>query len=226
MLLGGIIGTGLGFICWVVAHGSGHPWARFIVPPAFSMGVFFFVQAGVMLWGSKVGKLRLRDKILDAIPWRGDEHVLDVGCGHGLMLLGAAKRLSSGNAIGIDIWSQEDQKSNSSDATLENARREGVTERVKLINADAREMPFPDRTFDVVVSSYAIHNLYDPVQRARALGEINRVLKPGGHLAIADIRHVPEYQKALQELGWRDMQSAGPYFLFFIPTRVMFGTRP
>jgi hypothetical protein len=38
-----------------------------------------------MLWGSKVGKLRLRDKVLNALRWRGDETVLDVGCGHGLL---------------------------------------------------------------------------------------------------------------------------------------------
>src|SRR5262249_43791266 len=43
-------------------------------------GVTFLLTAGVMLWGSKVGKLRMRDRLLDGIPWRGDEQVLDVGC--------------------------------------------------------------------------------------------------------------------------------------------------
>src|SRR5205823_1073831 len=114
------------------------------------------------------------------IRWRGDERVLDVGCGHGLMLLGAAKRLTSGRATGIDIWSREDQKANSAEATLENARREGVADRVELLTADAREIPFPDGSFDVVISSFAIHNIYDRAQRGRAIREIARVLKPGG----------------------------------------------
>lgn len=48
----------------------------------------------IMIWGSKVGKRLLRDKMIDSISWRGDEKVLDVGCGHGLMLIGAAKRLA------------------------------------------------------------------------------------------------------------------------------------
>ena len=78
-----------------------------------------------MFWGSKVGKLRLRDKIIASIPWRGDEQVLDVGCGHGLMLLAVAKRLQSGRAIGIDIWSQVDQADNNPESTLANARIEG-----------------------------------------------------------------------------------------------------
>src|SRR5437660_4101846 len=65
------------------------PWTRFIAAPALGMGCSFLLTAGVMVWGSRIGKLRLRDKVMDAIPWRGDETVLDVGCGHGLMLIAA-----------------------------------------------------------------------------------------------------------------------------------------
>lgn len=46
-------------------------------------GLAFLVMAGLMLLSSKVGKLRERDRILDTISWRGDEIVLDVGCGRG-----------------------------------------------------------------------------------------------------------------------------------------------
>jgi SAM-dependent methyltransferase len=226
MFLAGIIGVALGGVSWLAVHRRWLPWAGYVAIPAFVQGGIFLGQAGVMLWGSKVGKLRLRDRILNSIPWRGDERVLDVGCGHGLMLLGAAKRLTSGRATGIDIWSQEDQKSNSPDATLENARREGVPDRVKLLNADAREMPFPTAAFDVVLSSFAIHNLYDPAQRACAIREIARVLKPGGHLALADIRHVFEYQQVLREAGWTDIRCQGPHFLFVIPTRVLHAVKP
>jgi predicted RNA methylase len=45
----------------------------------------------LLLWSSLFGKFRARDALLNAVPWRGDEQVLDVGCGHGLMLIGAAK---------------------------------------------------------------------------------------------------------------------------------------
>src|SRR5262245_34751727 len=51
-----------------------------------------------MVWDSKIGKLAQREKLLDRILWRGDEQVLDVGCGRGLMLIGAAKRLKTGKA--------------------------------------------------------------------------------------------------------------------------------
>jgi ubiquinone/menaquinone biosynthesis C-methylase UbiE len=142
------------------------------------------------------------------------------------MLLGAARRLTSGRAIGIDVWSQEDQRSNSADATLENARREGIAERIEVLNGDARKIPFDAASFDVVLSSFAIHNIYQPAQREQAIHEIARVLKPGGHLAIADIRHIPEYERVLRRLGWTEIERRGPNFLFVIPTRILHAVKP
>jgi len=163
---------------------------RYVGPigrPFLSMGSGFGFGALLLLWSSLVGKFRARDALLNAVPWRGDEQVLDVGCGHGLMLIGAAKRLSSGHATGIDIWQDVDQAYNSAAATLRNAELEGVT--VDVRDGDARKIPFGGATFDVVVSSLALHNIYNATEREQALGEIARVLKPGGHAAIFDVRH-------------------------------------
>src|SRR5438552_9399431 len=63
-------------------------------------GVWFAIAPGVMLWGSLHGKRLVRDWMLRRIPWRGDERVLDVGCGRGLMMIGAAERLTTGRAVG------------------------------------------------------------------------------------------------------------------------------
>ena len=57
----------------------------------------------LMLYYSKVMKLKDRDKLLDLVQWSSSELVLDVGCGRGLMLIGSAKRLTTGKAIGIDL---------------------------------------------------------------------------------------------------------------------------
>src|SRR3546814_20708266 len=119
------------------------------------MGWAFVITACVMLWGSKIGKVRLRDKVLATLPWRGDERVLDVGCGHGLMLAGAAQRLLTGRVIGIDIWRSEDQARNSPEATLRNLRLEGVSERVGVRTAAAPDLPFAAGSFDVVISTWA-----------------------------------------------------------------------
>jgi arsenite methyltransferase len=193
-------------------------WLRFLAWPFASMGAVFVVQAAVMFWASKAGKLRLRDKLLASIPWRGDERVLDAGCGHGLMLLGAAKQLSAGRAIGLDLWQKEDQAGNSAQATLRNAELENVASRVELRDGDARQMPFADDEFDVALSSWALHNIYDRAGRAAAMREIARVLKPGGRLILVDIRHGREYAETLRQTSVCDIQISRPNFMFVIPT--------
>ena len=101
-----------------------------------------------MVYDSKVGKLRWRESLLDSMPWTGAEQVLDVGCGRGLLLIGAAKRLRTGTAFGIDLWQAEDLAGNSAEATLANAESEGVRDRVRVETADMRRLPFPSETFD------------------------------------------------------------------------------
>lgn len=112
------------------------------------------------------------------------EKILDVGCGSGLVLNAAAKRLMTGIAVGLDIWNRQDQTGNHPDAVRRNAQAEGVLEKIEIIDGDFRNMPFDEDTFDVIVSSLAIHNVYDVEARREALNEVIRVLKPGGRFAI------------------------------------------
>ena len=91
------------------------------------------------------------------------------------MLLSAAKRLRSGRATGLDLWQKEDQAGNSREATMRNAAAENVADRVELIDGDARKMPFVDNEFDVILSSWALHNIYERTGRDAALREIARV---------------------------------------------------
>lgn len=198
----------------------------FLAGPSLSIGCTFLVMAGVMWWGSRVGKLRLRDRLIGAIHWHGDETVLDVGCGHGLMLIAAAKRLNTGRAVGVDIWQTEDQAGNRAEATMENARVEGVADRIELKDGDARSLPFESDTFDVVVSSWALHNIYNKSERETAIKEIVRVLKPGGRLAIVDIRHTGEYAQVLGENGMVNVKRVGPNFLFGIPSYRLTASKP
>jgi arsenite methyltransferase len=177
------------------------------------VGVVFFLVGCLLLLGRKAGKLILRERILNSISWRGDEQVLDVGCGRGLLLVGAAKRLQAGHAIGVDIWPQVEHNSNGAWGAMENARIEGVAERVELKNADARELPLPDASVDVVISSLAIENIADAAGREGAIREMARVLKPGGQLALADTRYTHEYEQFLHSLGWEETQCLSPGFV-------------
>jgi arsenite methyltransferase len=222
----GVVGIALGVALIASAGRSLPACTRYFAGPCLGIGCTFLAQAGVMIWGSKFGKLRLRDRVLGAIPWRGDEQVLDVGCGHGLMLIGAARRLKSGKAVGIDLWQQEDQAGNSRDATWQNVLAENAGDRVELKDGDARKLPFADNSFDVVLSSWALHNIYDAAGRETALREIVRVMKPGGWLVIIDIRHTADYLEVLRGAQMADLKRTGPNFLFVIPSYTLRGRKP
>src|SRR5207253_11363358 len=102
--LGGAAGLALAAVAALALGGS--PGLQLaLINLGLWPGVTFALTAAVMIHGSLRGKLRLREKLLSAIPWRGDERILDVGCGRGLMLVGAAKRLAAGGtAVGVDLW--------------------------------------------------------------------------------------------------------------------------
>jgi arsenite methyltransferase len=195
-----------------------------IAPSFISTGLSCAVCGAVMIWGSKVGKLRWRERIVDQLTLRGDEQVLDVGCGSGLMLTATARRLPRGLATGIDLWQTEDQSGNAASRTLANAASEGVADRVKIETGDARKLPFAAEHFDAIVSSWAIHNIYDQTGREQALDEMVRVLKPGGRIALVDIRHTGEYAAALRSRGLVVERSA-PNFLFVIPSYLVTATK-
>jgi arsenite methyltransferase len=164
-------------------------------------GAFFLANAFSFLYTTRRGKFQVWEDILDALHLRGDERVLDMGCGRGAVLTAVARRLPAGRVTGIDLWSTHDQSGNARDVTRHNASLEGVGDRVDIETGDMRALPFPDGTFDIVVSSLAIHNIPSNADRAKAITEAWRVLKPGGRLAIADIRATARYAKTLAELG-------------------------
>jgi len=169
--------------------------------PLIPAGLVSAAMGAWMLYDSKIGKAREREMYLDKLPWRGDERVLDVGCGLGLFLIGAARRLSTGRALGIDKWQQEDLRGNSAEGARENALIEGVADKVEVHTGDARHLPFDDGSFDVVLSSMALHNIYEAAERRTAVREIARVLKPGGRVLIVDVRHTRNYAAILREDG-------------------------
>jgi len=113
--------------------------------------------------------------------------VLDVGFGHGLLLIAAAKLLPRGHAVGIDLWSQVDQSNNSREVTLRNAALEGVTQRVRVRDGDVCKLPFADRSFDATVAHFAIHIVLTREGRREAIREFVRTLNHGGQVAISDM---------------------------------------
>ena len=191
-----VIEAGLaGAVAWAVRHRR----------PAVAVlaGVGGAVVAGSAasyLYSTGSGKRAMWARLLDELGLRGDEHVLDVGCGRGAVLKLAARRVPAGRAVGAAVWRRRHQSGNSRAAAEHNVVCEGVWGRVELVDADARDLPFPSASFDVVVSSLAISNIRDADGRAQALREAVRVLRPGGRLRIVD-EGADRYAAVLRDAG-------------------------
>ena len=176
--------------------------------PGLGAAVFavLLIAAGASVWRfSTRGKFEVWARLLTGIGLRGDERVLDLGCGRGAVLLIAAKLVPHGNAVGVDIW-RADQTGNSMQATQANAEAEGVADRVELHTRNMTDLQFPDESFDLVVSNLAIHNLPDNDARLSAIDEAVRVLRPGGHAVIADLALTRRYAASLEQRGMADVR--------------------
>jgi SAM-dependent methyltransferase len=185
---------------------------------------------GIYLHTTRRGKFLVWAEILDSLRLRGDERVLDVGCGRGAVLTMVAERLPRGRAVGIDLWTA-DQSGNGTEAAERNLVAEGVRERCKLVTGDMRSMPFPDASFDLIVSSLAIHNIRDLAERRRAIDEIARTLAPSGRVAIADLAWTRVYARRLEALGLIDVRRRRLGWRFwwgpaFPATALVTGTKP
>lgn len=195
------------------------------------IGVVLATQFGLFLHATRRGKFRVWARLLDDLELRGDEHLLDMGCGRGAVLLAAARRLPAGRAVGLDLWCSADHCGNTPATAERNALAENVADRIELRTGDMTRMPFPDGVFDVVVSSLAIHDIKTAEGRASAVREACRVLRPGGKLVIVDIGNTRHYRAVLaangatdlthRPVGWR-MWWGGPW----VPTRALVATAP
>ena len=195
-------------------------------PMAWTTGVACVAEGLLMIWYAKRGKFRHRDRMLSMIAWRGNENVLDVGTGRGLLMIGAARRLSTGKAVGIDIWSTKDLSGNAMDKTLLNAELEGVRDKVEVESGDASAMRFPDASFDVVVSNLCIHNIPSREGRDKACKEIVRVLKPGGTAIISDFIKTADYVKAFKATGASASRTGLDFLRTFPPLRIVRVAKP
>ena len=114
----------------------------------------------------------------------GSGRVLDVGAGSGRAAIGVLLARPNTTAMGVDIYSGYwGIDENTPDRFMRNARTAGVAERAAARVGDMRQLPFGDREFDAVVSSYAIDHLRR-AERPKAIAEVARVLKPDGEFLL------------------------------------------
>jgi arsenite methyltransferase len=171
------------------------------------IGAVLFILGASMYWYGIKGKFVMRDFMLQKINWKGSENVLDIGAGTGLLMNGAAKFLTTGKSVGIDIWRAEDLSDNSIENTLKNAVLENVQDKIEIKTEDARQLSFEDNSFDIVLSMFCIHNIEDKAEQEKACFEIARVLKHNGTALIGDYIPTHTYAKYFEKAGLKVISS-------------------
>ncbi|XP_010487380.1 PREDICTED: uncharacterized protein LOC104765382 [Camelina sativa] len=165
--------------------------------------------------------------------WSCVKTALDLGCGRGILLNAVATQLkktgSSGRVVGLD------RSKRTTLSTLRTAKLEGVQEYVTCREGDVRTLPFGDNYFDVVVSSVFVHtvgkehgqkSVEAAAERMRVLGEIVRVVKPGGLCVVWDLLHVPEYVRRLHELKMEDIRLSERVTAFMAGSHIVSFRKP
>lgn len=120
-----------------------------------------------------------RRRQLDLARLEAGEAVLDVGCGTGTLAIAAARRAGATGAVtGVDPSAE----------LLERARKKARRAHagVAFVQSGGEELPFPDASFDLVLSSLVLHHLSHDALRSSA-HEMHRVLKPEGRLLLVDM---------------------------------------
>jgi arsenite methyltransferase len=137
---------------------------------------YFEVQA---YWGmtKHMGGVKTTEQLVELCHVDRDKHVLVVGCGVGVTPCYLAKKYGC-SVIGVDLSDRMIERSK------ERAKREGVENRVEFRTADAQNLPFEELTFDAVICE-SVNAFID--NKARALSEYVRVLKPGGHVGLNEV---------------------------------------
>jgi ubiquinone/menaquinone biosynthesis C-methylase UbiE len=130
------------------------------------------------LW-ARLAESKARRRVLELAAPKPGEDVLEVATGTGVQLVNLARRNPHGHTVGVEL----------ADGMLRRTRarlRSAGLDQVELLAGDARDLPFSDASFDLVVNSYML-DLLPRDDIPRVLTEFRRVLKPDGRLVLSNM---------------------------------------
>jgi ubiquinone/menaquinone biosynthesis C-methylase UbiE len=165
-----------------VAEPGGGDWRDQILevkrPPDDVPAIYTRLAPVYEVW-ARLTESRARRRVLELAEPGPAEDVLEVATGTGAQLVELASRNRGGRTVGAEISAGMLAKTRS---RLAGRGLDGV----EVVEADARELPFADASFDLIVNSYML-DLLPREEIPRVLGEFLRLLRPGGRLVMSNM---------------------------------------
>lgn len=179
----------------------------------FTLGMTGFLLYLYLQFSSRVGRIqnRLWQLTIDRLAWDGHGSALDIGTGNGALAVRLALRHPSADVTGVDIWGHGWEYSQR--MCEANASHCKVAPRCTFRKASAAALPFPDGSFDAVISHFVFHEVSSTADKCEVVAEALRVLKPGGTFSFHDMFFNREFygpegnlEKQLEKLPLQDME--------------------
>jgi ubiquinone/menaquinone biosynthesis C-methylase UbiE len=146
--------------------------------PSQIIPLYSRLARGYELW-ARLTESKARQRVLSLTAVRNGETALDVATGTGVQLVALAHQNRTGRTVGVEL----------ADGMLRQTRHRLTAaglDHVEVYRADARALPFPDATFDLLTNGYML-DLLPNAEIPAALREFRRVLRPGGRLVLSNM---------------------------------------
>jgi ubiquinone/menaquinone biosynthesis C-methylase UbiE len=222
-MIGALAAAGMVCVVLAIALGaSGHStaipttcWVLAVI--LFAAGFFWYLAFGFVTDAGKTQ--RFHDSFVQQVDalWDGKGRVLDIGTGLGRAAVEIARRFPEAHVVGVDTWTRKWEFWGMSESgARKTAEIEGVSDRCTFVRADAAMLPFDDGEFELVVSSFAFHEVKVP-DRTVLFEEVVRVLRPGGAFLICDmfggrflnayrVQSMPQLVQRVRDMGVEEGQ--------------------
>ncbi|MFP7296809.1 methyltransferase domain-containing protein [Neobacillus niacini] len=149
--------------------------------------ITFILSYSVYQFGAFGGNYqsKIHDLLVAKVNGDGKLRILDIGTGSGSLIIKLAKTFPEARLTGIDYWGENWQYSKAQ--CQQNAKIEGVSDRIDFLKAHAGELPFKNEEFDIILSCLTYHEVKDRQNKTEVMKEALRVLKPGGEFVFLDL---------------------------------------
>lgn len=199
--------------CWppVLAWPSAVLWAvrcLLLLCALLALVMGAIMTAAYRLFSYRGGQVsaKILDELVGRIEWDGQGQALDIGCGSGALSVRVAKRFPQAKLTGIDYWGAEWDYAK--EQCEENARLEGVGERIEFRKGDAAALPFEDGAFDLAVSNFVFHEVKSQPNKRLVIKEALRVVTKGSPFVFHDLFYCKPIYGSADDL-LRELRSWG-----------------